>query len=114
MGESGEYSEYVQQLTGASVNFLPVLASEDGSTNGLFRAVEVSGPLMSIYAAHLLLMKKAVDIQWKQGQAVAMQHLEDLRAKVTELESQLAAARAELKKEEEQHKEQEKGCGRAS
>eukprot|EP00928_Gymnodinium_smaydae_P002442 TRINITY_DN10867_c0_g1_i1.p1 TRINITY_DN10867_c0_g1~~TRINITY_DN10867_c0_g1_i1.p1 ORF type:complete len:453 (-),score=83.51 TRINITY_DN10867_c0_g1_i1:127-1485(-) len=58
IGRGRGYAQHVEKSTGATVEFKEGHTQEDGTR---YRTILISGPLLSVYAAHMMLMKKYHD-----------------------------------------------------
>lgn len=93
IGRKGEYVIHVERETGCEVTFNEVPKGSDVE----MRTLTIQGPLINVYAAHMMMMKR-----YHEGQAQAREeprtgtekpHIEDLQYKLAELTRQLEEAR---------------------
>lgn len=85
-GMSEDFRYHLEEITGAKMG-----DDEDPSSGQL----SLVGPLLGIYAAHLLLMKKALDVEEEQAAAGASNdaaNVEEMQAQIQELKRQLELA----------------------
>lgn len=92
-GEQDEFFRFLFESMAAEVQVLDVVTDEG---NGPLRQLSLTGPLMNIYAAHMQLIKKVADIEREEQEAqdneAQQAHVQDLQAKMAELQSQLEQA----------------------
>jgi len=105
--ELQEFHEYLEQTTGAKIEAQD--EAEAGPSRGdaeSSRQVSLVGPLMGIYAAHILLMKKAMEVEREEREEAARRRrggasneasgsVQEMQAKVLELQKQLQQALVE-------------------
>lgn len=91
--DSIEFHQHLEQVTGATIR-----DDNEDRGNGE-RRVDLQGPLMGIYAAHLLMIKRAVDLEREQreeaegrGNSEGQPSVEDMQQQVLELQRQLKEA----------------------
>jgi hypothetical protein len=90
--DSPEFFQHLEKVTGAAI--------KDGEvTDNGERHVDLQGPLMSIYAAHMLMIKKAVDLEREQraeaqrrGRSEGQPSVEEMQQQVLDLQRQLKEA----------------------
>eukprot|EP00927_Polykrikos_kofoidii_P017765 TRINITY_DN18118_c0_g1_i1.p1 TRINITY_DN18118_c0_g1~~TRINITY_DN18118_c0_g1_i1.p1 ORF type:complete len:460 (-),score=70.29 TRINITY_DN18118_c0_g1_i1:318-1697(-) len=96
-----EYVAHVQQTTSVHINVDD--EAEDAEDPWSNRSVNLIGPLVSIYTAHLLLLKRVKEAEQQEVELEQQELADDpveedrnpaaLKAKIQELEAQLAQAR---------------------
>lgn len=105
--ESQEFHQYLEQTTGAKIEAqAEAEAGPSRGDAGSSRQMSLVGPLMGIYAAHILLMKKAMEVEREEREEAARRRqggasneasgsVQEMQAKVLELQKQLQQALAE-------------------
>eukprot|EP00929_Paragymnodinium_shiwhaense_P010742 TRINITY_DN11568_c0_g1_i1.p1 TRINITY_DN11568_c0_g1~~TRINITY_DN11568_c0_g1_i1.p1 ORF type:complete len:476 (-),score=67.97 TRINITY_DN11568_c0_g1_i1:52-1479(-) len=82
IGRRGEYVNYVKRQTGAEVSFDEVPKGEEVS----HRKLTIQGPLLSCYAAHLMMMQRYHE---DEREAAKNDKINDLQAELARLTAQL-------------------------
>merc|ERR1712039_332819 len=94
IGRKGETVMNVERQTGTKIDF------NEAPTGQEYRVVAITGPLLSCYAAHLMLMKEYHDAEQKEEEeerrAAAASGGGSTEDKVAELQNQLAALQRQL------------------
>lgn len=86
-GENAEYFAEVTQQTSANIEFGDEIHTDDPEWST--REVKISGPMMSIYAAHLKIMKKAQDVEREENVRANAPLIQEIKSKIDELQAQL-------------------------
>jgi len=102
IGRRGDYINHVQRETGTQVVF------SDANSEVTHRTMTVTGPLVAVYAAHMMMMKRFHEDEARdeaeasrpprgRGQAPPSEeaHIGELQSQLADLERQLAEARGE-------------------
>jgi len=93
IGRKGEYINYVQRETGAQVAFSEAPRSSEVS----HRTMTITGPLLAVYAAHMLMMKRFHEEEeppMRGGHGGGNEgRIGQLQSQLADLERQLAEAR---------------------
>jgi len=102
IGRRGEYIHHVQRETGTQVVFSEL---PKGGGEVTHRTMTVTGPLLAVYAAHMMMMRRFHEEEAKEeAQARTGRggfpneqeaHIENLQTQLADLERQLAEARGE-------------------
>jgi len=98
-----EFQQYLEQTTGAKIE-AEADAGPPRGNGGSPRQLSIVGPLMGIYAAHIMIMQKAMEVEReereeaerrKQGGASneAASSVQEMQAQVLELQKQLQEAK---------------------
>lgn len=94
IGRRGENITEVQRMTGARVE---ISKKDPHETADAHRTVSITGPLLAVYGAHMLMMRNYNDEEARfengGGGGADAQRVEELQRKLAELSEELAAAR---------------------
>lgn len=91
IGRKGENVREVEATTGTKINF------EDGPTEGedRYRSITITGPLLSVYAAHARLMQTYHKKEYEEsqgggkGRGAPVAAIDDLQSQIASLQNQL-------------------------
>jgi len=95
IGRKGEFINYVQRKTGAKVIFSHVPKNSDVE----HRTMTVQGPLIGVYAAHMMMMQRYHEGAAREEAARARSgddqtaHVEELQQQLADIQRQLEEAR---------------------
>lgn len=96
--EDDEFRQYLEETTGAKIEAAAV-AGPPGGKGAPPRQLSVVGPLMAVYAAHILVLQKATEVEREEReeaersqQAAPAGSVEEMQNQVLELQKQLKQA----------------------
>lgn len=88
IGKKGDFINYVQQTTGTKIVF-----EKEGKTSAdSTRTMVLTGPLISVYSAHMMMMKRYhEDVERDEAAREPPSNVEDLKAQLAALQAQVHA-----------------------
>jgi len=92
IGRKGEFVHRVQQVTGTEANFSE--APKGGEV--IHRTLSITGPLISVYAAHMMMMKKYHEDELRERLSEARPPPREEEDKIEILQSQLKSPERQL------------------
>lgn len=94
IGRKGDHVQHVEQATGTKITFHEEQAERKGEART--RNMTIVGPLISVYAAHMMMMKQYHEDAEREAEREHRQHDDAPRPEVENLKAQLEALQGQL------------------